>query len=712
MWPKTLLVHLTICLPLLGWTQPEHWFHPQEQIAFIGKDLEVSQVLSDTLTIDDVVGMEGFIRSTSDVPNLGLSAGSHWVRFKVSNGSSQSDLVLNIAHADIDLLEVYSVGQEQDHQLIGRSGLMVGGEGRIHRDAEHSFNLNVHQGGTSTFYLQVRSNKQLQLPITLSTSAQYSQDRSKRNLVLGGYIGIMLVMALYNFFIFLSMRDKSYLLYVLYILSVALTQLAFAGVAPFYFWPEWTWFAPKATVLLTIATAVLASEFLIVFIQTKVNIPKLHRGVRIFYLTLGLCVALEVMEFPLLAYKATQLISGAFATYLIIMVFMVWKKGSRQAGYFLIAWSVFLVGTVMFVMKDMGILPYNSFTLYTMPLGSAIEGVLLSFGLADRINILRREKERSQAEALTALQENDRLVREQNALLEDKVKQRTAALQASNEDLKRTQAQLVSAEKMASLGQLTAGIAHEINNPINFITSNIAPLRRNIGEIVDVMEAYRRVSPEQAAEQLSALKAQEQKLGIQESIEELSDIINSIAEGSSRTAEIVRGLRNFSRLDEGDLKDADLNEGLRSTLTVLSPQFKDKVDFILELGDLPKVECFPGKVNQVFMNVLTNAAQATLERMEGRSREVKVTTRQNEESVEIIIHDTGVGMTPEVQQRIFDPFFTTKAVGEGTGLGLAIVFGIIEDHHGQIAVESEPGVGTTFRITLPIRQHRLQELRA
>ena len=124
------------------------------------------------------------------------------------------------------------------------------------------------------------------------------------------------------------------------------------------------------------------------------------------------------------------------------------------------------------------------------------------------------------------------------------------------------------------------------------------------------------------------------------------------------------------------------------------------------------MECFPGKVNQVFMNVLTNAAQATLERMEGRSREVKVTTRQNEESVEIIIHDTGVGMTPEVQQRIFDPFFTTKAVGEGTGLGLAIVFGIIEDHHGQIAVESEPGVGTTFRITLPIRQHRLQELRA
>ncbi len=712
MWPKIILVCLVLCLPFHVRAQPEHRFNPHEHDSFIGKDLEVLKDLSEELTIHDIVGADGFIRSTSDVPNLGLSAGTHWVRFKVANGSSQSDLVLNIAHADIDLLEVYSTGPDQEHQLIGRSGLTISSESRVHRDAEHSFNLHLSRDGSTTIYLKVRSNKQLQLPVWLTTSAQYSQDRSKRNLILGGYIGIMLVMALYNFFIFLSMRNKSYLLYVLYILSVALTQLAFAGVAPFYFWPEWTWFAPKATVLLTIATAVLASEFLIVFIQTKAIIPQLHKGVRYFYMTLGLCVALEVMEFPLLAYKATQVISGAFATYLIIMVFMVWNKGSRQAGYFLIAWSVFLVGTVMFVMKDMGFLPYNSFTLYTMPLGSAIEGVLLSFGLADRINILRREKERSQAEALTALQENDRLVREQNALLEDKVKQRTAALQESNEHLKRTQAQLVSAEKMASLGQLTAGIAHEINNPINFITSNIAPLRRNIGEIVDVMEAYRRVTPEQAAEQLTALKAQEQKLGLQESIEELGDIINSIAEGSSRTAEIVRGLRNFSRLDESDLKDADLNEGLRSTLAVLQPQFKDKVEFGLELGDLPKVECFPGKVNQVFMNVLTNAAQATMERMEGRAREVKVTTRQLDDSVEIAINDTGVGMTPEVKQRIFDPFFTTKPVGEGTGLGLAIVFGIIEDHHGQITVESEPGVGTTFRIVLPIRQHRLQELRA
>ena len=711
MLSKTLVFAASLlALPVVG--SQNVFVLSEDRSPYIGKYLEVLTSSASGTTIGHVVRNGAFLPGQQDVPNLGLSDSEHWIRFRVHNELITSDLVLNIAHPDIDTLEVYEANGNGEIRLIGRTGLMVEAGRRIHRDAENSFNLQLPSGTIGQYYIRVRSNKQLQLPITLSSSNAYSQDRSTRNLILGGYIGIMLVMSLYNFFIYLSMRDKSYLLYVLYILSVALTQLAFSGVAPFYFWSGWTWFAPKATVLLTISTAVLASEFLMVFIRTKVYVPQWHRWARPFYITLAICVLLEVMELPLLAYKSTQIVSGIFASYLMAMVFMVWRQGSRQAGYFLMAWSVFLVGTVLFVMKDMGILPYNSFTLYTMPIGSAIEGVLLSFGLADRINVLRREKERSQAEALTALQENERLVREQNVMLEDKVKQRTAALQESNEHLKRTQAQLVSAEKMASLGQLTAGIAHEINNPINFITSNIAPLRRNIGEIVEVMQEYRRVDPAQATTQLADLRAREERLGITESIAELDDIINSIAEGSTRTAEIVRGLRNFSRLDESDLKDADLNEGLRSTLAVLQPQFKDKVDIRLELGTLPKVECFPGKVNQVFMNILTNGAQATLARMDGRPREVVATTRDLGDQVEIIITDTGVGMTPEVQARIFDPFFTTKAVGEGTGLGLSIVYGIIEDHHGSIAVESNPGVGTTFRIQLPIHQQRRQELRA
>ena len=347
-----------------------------------------------------------------------------------------------------------------------------------------------------------------------------------------------------------------------------------------------------------------------------------------------------------------------------------------------------------------------------MPFGSVIEGVFLSFGLADRINVLRREKESSQAEALSMALENERLILDQNMVLEQKVTERTHALQETNDSLKRTQVQLVNAEKMASLGQLTAGIAHEINNPINFITSNISPLRRNIEDLTSVIEEYRRLGEDDLGNGLMAVRKREQELGVEESIKELDEIVNSIAEGSSRTAEIVRGLRNFSRLDEDDLKEADLHEGLRSTMTVLAPQFRTKVEFHLELAELPMVECNPGRLNQVFMNILTNAAQATLARADGRERKVTVRTEMLDDSVVIAIADTGVGMSPEVRARIFDPFFTTKAVGEGTGLGLAIVYGIVNDHMGSIDVTSSPGIGTEFRIVLPVRRKQQLEKRA
>jgi two-component system, NtrC family, sensor kinase len=358
------------------------------------------------------------------------------------------------------------------------------------------------------------------------------------------------------------------------------------------------------------------------------------------------------------------------------------------------------------------VLPFNTLTQYAMPIGSGVEGILLSFGLADRINTLRKEKERSQADALAASLENQRIIREQNAMLEEKVAKRTQDLQESNEHLKRTQTQLVNAEKMASLGQLTAGIAHEINNPINFITSNIMPLKRNISEIVEVMQEYRSLEPQAAAEGLKKLKDREKKLGIDESIEELEDIIGSISEGSKRTAEIVRGLRNFSRLDEDDLKDTDLKEGLKNTLALLAPNLRDKVTVRTDYGDIPLVECFPGKVNQVFMNVLTNAIQATLARPDITDREIVVTTSRVDDLVRVDISDNGIGMSEDVKARMFDPFFTTKPVGEGTGLGLAIVYGIIEDHKGRIQVESLPGAGTTVTILLPIRHTKAQQLRA
>lgn len=706
---SSLFLLLLLCAPKLGLAGA-----PPVNVSsgpyHIGQHLELLNDEQGVLTAEQATSSTSFAPSAMLVPNLGISTSTHWLRFVLNNDTDEDGVILDLQHAEIEDITIYLVRYDE-LKLIAKTGQNAGLSTRDLAQPEFAFSLPVPRGAMNTVLIRLKSNKQLQVPIQLHKPSRFSESRSNKNLMIGAYIGIMLVMGLYNLFVYFSIRDKSYLTYVLYIMLVSLTQLAFWGHGQYYLWGASPWFSTKASIIFTFLTAIAASEFMKRFIDTKLFVPRLHRLLPAFYGLFGVVMAVYLFVAPTVGYQLAQLAAGVFASYLLGTAIVVRRKGSRQAGYFLLGWTAFLMGTMVFTLKDMGILPYNELTVFTMPIGSAIESVLLSFGLADRINVLRREKERSQAQSLRMAQENERLIREQNVVLEQKVKERTAELQESNDTLKRTQTQLVSAEKMASLGQLTAGIAHEINNPINFITSNIAPLRRNLGDVLSVMKDYRSLRNANAIE-LSVIRQKEQQLGLDETVEELDDIITSMAEGATRTAEIVRGLRNFSRLDEDDLKDADLNEGLRSTLTVLSPQFRDKVDFELQLSELPRVECYPGRLNQVFMNILTNGAQATLARAEGRPRRVTVTSHQQDGMVRISISDTGVGMTADIQARIFDPFFTTKQVGEGTGLGLAIVYGIVNEHNGRISVESTPGVGTSFHIDVPVKQIRKLEQRA
>ncbi|MEM7658874.1 MAG: ATP-binding protein [Bacteroidota bacterium] len=273
------------------------------------------------------------------------------------------------------------------------------------------------------------------------------------------------------------------------------------------------------------------------------------------------------------------------------------------------------------------------------------------------------------------------------------------ALDDAHQQLKATQGQLVSAEKMASLGQLTAGIAHEINNPVNFISGNINPLKQDVQDLLTILNAY-----EQAARQFTSHAAFHQVDQLKEELEinyvteEIVDLIEGIDEGAGRTAEIVKGLRTFARLDAEEWRSFDLHQGLDSTLALLKPQL-GQVEILRDYAKVPEIEGFPGKINQVFMNILTNAIQAMPD-----GGLLHVITFPYPDEVEIRVRDTGKGIPEEVRNRIFEPFFTTKDVGEGTGLGLAISHGIIEQHHGRIEIESIDGQGTEVIIRLPIRQ--------
>jgi signal transduction histidine kinase len=274
-------------------------------------------------------------------------------------------------------------------------------------------------------------------------------------------------------------------------------------------------------------------------------------------------------------------------------------------------------------------------------------------------------------------------------------------LQKILENLKQAQSQLVQSEKMASLGQLVAGIAHEINNPVNFISAGVESLSTNLEEIRQVLEIYHKITAGNVAEKLKEIEEIKEKVEYKEAIRETNKLIESIKNGTKRTTEIVRGLRTFSRLDEDILKIADIHEGLDSTLILLHNRYKNRIEIVRNYGDLPLTECYPGQLNQVFMNILSNAVDAIDDK-----GTITINTSISKGFIQISIKDTGHGIPENIREKIFDPFFTTKGVGKGTGLGLSISQSIIEKHRGSIDVKSEKGKGTEFIIVLPVNQSK------
>jgi signal transduction histidine kinase len=265
-------------------------------------------------------------------------------------------------------------------------------------------------------------------------------------------------------------------------------------------------------------------------------------------------------------------------------------------------------------------------------------------------------------------------------------------LAEQNRALREAQAALVQAEKLASLGRLAAGVAHEINNPIAYVTNNLAVLRRDMQAALDALDAHRRGDPAAAARAEEAAD-----LGYFR--ENFARTCDKTLDGLRRVRDIVTNLRDFARLDEAEFKDADLNAAVQSAVEIVGHQAREAgVRLGAALGPVPPVLCHPGKVNQVFLNLLVNAIQAC-----EPGGAVEVRTRADPGGVVVEVHDTGCGIRPEHRSRLFEPFFTTKPVGEGTGLGLSVSFGIVRDHGGAIEVETEVGRGTTFRVRLPLK---------
>ena len=285
--------------------------------------------------------------------------------------------------------------------------------------------------------------------------------------------------------------------------------------------------------------------------------------------------------------------------------------------------------------------------------------------------------------------------------LEQLVEQRTVELRDSNRKLEEAHNHLLQSEKMASIGQLAAGVAHEINNPIGFVNSNLGSLEAYVKSLLQIIDAYESredtfAGSPQAQQEIKAIKEEADLAFLREDV---FTLLQESQDGMRRVKKIVQDLKDFSHAGVAEWQFADLHAGIDSTLNIVNNEIKYKAKVIKKYGTLPAVECLPLELNQVFMNMLVNAAHA----IEGHGQ-ITICTGTEGDEVWIDIGDTGAGISPENMKRIFDPFFTTKPVGKGTGLGLSLSYSIMQKHRGRIEVESTLGQGTHFRIYLPVRQ--------
>ncbi|MCT7975514.1 sensor histidine kinase [Laspinema olomoucense] len=297
------------------------------------------------------------------------------------------------------------------------------------------------------------------------------------------------------------------------------------------------------------------------------------------------------------------------------------------------------------------------------------------------------------------------LTEDEAGLLATSLNQLISRVEEQLQEIQQAQTQLIQTEKMSSLGQLVAGIAHEINNPINFITGNIEHSNHYIQDILEIVKLYQKEHPNPSPE----LQELIEDVDLEFVIADLNKMLSSMSMGSERIRQIVLSLRNFSRLDESEKKRVDIHEGIDSTLLLCNHRLQPHIEVITRYDELEPIECYPAQLNQVFMHLISNAIDALESKQPKDStalqspRQILIQTQKlNERTIQVKIADNGAGMDEAIRSKIFDPFYTTKPPGKGTGLGLSIVYRVVEKHGGKIEVSSQPGRGTEFRITLPL----------
>src|SRR5690554_4422888 len=428
-------------------------YNIEEQLLKLDHGVAVFVDESRQLQIEDVVKID-FTTDSAKTLNLGISVDKFWIKFQITNHTDEPNLFLLFNQPSLDEISLYTKNQTGEWKKF-TLGNYKKYSNRFIDIPEYAFPVFIPSGSNTEFYISIQSKDQMQVPIYVGTERAVSRFAVNKSLIFGLYFGIIIIMAVYHFFIYFSVEKVSYLFYILFIVCVGLVQMDFQGYAFQFLWPNYPWIALNSSFLVPMLSGLSTALFVKRFLYTKFFTPKLHIGINIY---MALCVSaasIGLIGYHFLGVQMLQIIALLGAIYAMFIAFVIMNRGFRPAKFFLIAFAIFFVSVVVFVLRNFNIIPYTLFTSYILEIGSVIQIVLLSFALADEINSYRKAKETSQAHAFDVLQENDRIIKEQNVILEKEVNIRTAALSDSNEnlqkvivDLKLAQTQLVEAEKL------------------------------------------------------------------------------------------------------------------------------------------------------------------------------------------------------------------------------------------------------------------------
>jgi len=674
--------------------------------------IEMLEDPNNSFSFEQVLKSQEFSLISQNIPNLGISKSSFWLKFEISNITNDSNLNLILEQPNLDEVELYILSPNNNEYQLIRKGEFEAFHHKNYQHPNYIFDISIPENESRAYLLKIKSNEQIFLPLFISSVKSTIEYISKQDTLFSFYAGIILVMLLYNIFIYFTVRDNSYLYYAFYILFILLTQIALKGYHFKYLMPDFPEWANKSVTLFPSIVGIAAIEFIKNFLRTKEKVPLLNKVATLLEGVFLISIVLLFLDHPTKSFQIMQTSTMLLSVYALYVGFKLVKLGYRPAKFFLLAWSILCVGAFIYVLKDYGILPYNNFTNYTLPAGSAIEVVLLSFALADRINILKAEKEEAQARELEAQKDKEDALEKKAEELQDEVNIATFKLKLKNQrletayrQLELAKSELIQKEKISALMLMAAGTSHEFNNAnttiqlaFDVIDINTKFHKEYIDKLHEILPEAKNIEP-----QLEDLEDYKEEIKYEFISKDIQDAMRKAQNGLEKLAVNTKKLKDFSKIDNEGWIYADINQDLLD-LSDLWNSNLGAIQLKLNLNKyIPRLLCNGQMVNDCFKSILQNAIEAIKEKdIPEKEGLITIATNVFEGSVVISFTDNGIGMSEEISSRAFDFFFTTKGVKK-TGTSLTIVKTTLITHNGHVEMDTKINEGTTIRLIIPVK---------